>query len=82
MLKSLEVIENPEFKHEDMISDFSYVVDDNKEVAPQHKEGEGKQGEVLDMSENINDADDSHGWLKDHIAHSPGRDRINPDELE
>ena len=34
MLKSLEVIENPEFKHEDMISDFSYVVDDNKEVAP------------------------------------------------
>ena len=30
MLKHLEVIENPEFKHEDMISDFSYALDENK----------------------------------------------------
>ena len=67
MLESLEVIENPEFLHEDMISDFSYMVEDNKETAPVKKDGEGNKDDDLDRSENINDMDESNGWLKDHI---------------
>ena len=69
MLKQLEVIENPEFKHEDMISDFSYVIDDTKhDPSTNATEPKGGDEEQLNRSEDINDHDDSHGWLKDSIA--------------
>ena len=82
MLKHLEVIENPEFKHEDMISDFSYVVDENKHDNSQTNIGTTKgldPKKIDEECENVEEADDSHGWLKDHIAVSPGKDRIHLD---
>ena len=59
-----------------MISDFSYVIEESKQESPQVT---GRQKAVdtenLDNSENIQSHDESHGWLKDHLILSPGRDR-------
>ena len=85
MLKHLEVIENPEFKHEDMISDFSYVVDENKHDNSQNNIAAQSKGldpkKIDEECENVDEsADDSHGWLKDHISVSPGtKDRMHKD---
>ena len=74
VLKLLEVIENPEFKHEDMISDFSYMIDEPTKHEPQQID-EGVDTENLDNSENVKETDESHGWLKDHLQ------SVTPDKV-